>query len=139
MGLWLCEVWCHLYHHPHYFNFFIILYLAFLIFQLLALCLMSIKAQIIFELHWSKILEEVKNVRTLLLLCQLNSYFPLSHGLQMGILSRMYPCKDCADHFKEVLRYLLIHPSPQSLTFSMDKSVPPFGFLFDIKTQKLES
>nr|GMC94544.1 FAD-linked sulfhydryl oxidase ERV1 [Ipomoea batatas] len=22
----------------------------------------------------------------------------------MGILSRMYPCKDCADHFKEVLR-----------------------------------
>ncbi|KAK3013911.1 hypothetical protein RJ639_009439 [Escallonia herrerae] len=23
----------------------------------------------------------------------------------MGILSRIYPCKECADHFKEVLRY----------------------------------
>ncbi|XP_057964371.1 FAD-linked sulfhydryl oxidase ERV1 isoform X2 [Malania oleifera] len=23
---------------------------------------------------------------------------------QMAILSRMYPCKDCADHFKEILR-----------------------------------
>ncbi|KAL9333622.1 hypothetical protein Peur_073761 [Populus x canadensis] len=25
-------------------------------------------------------------------------------GIQMAILSRMYPCQECADHFKEVLR-----------------------------------
>lgn len=29
----------------------------------------------------------------------------------MAILSRMYPCKECADHFKEVLRYNIPTPS----------------------------
>ncbi|CAK9145826.1 unnamed protein product [Ilex paraguariensis] len=28
----------------------------------------------------------------------------VAFGMQMAILSRMYPCKECADHFKEVLR-----------------------------------
>ncbi|OMO63342.1 Erv1/Alr [Corchorus olitorius] len=28
----------------------------------------------------------------------------------MSILSRMYPCKECADHFKEVLRYTSVFP-----------------------------
>lgn len=32
----------------------------------------------------------------------------------MAILSRMYPCKECADHFKEVLRYILSPPPPSS-------------------------
>lgn len=27
--------------------------------------------------------------------------------MQMEILSRMYPCKECADHFKEVIRCIL--------------------------------
>ena len=26
-------------------------------------------------------------------------------GSQVQILTRMYPCKECADHFKEVIRY----------------------------------
>nr|GMD92651.1 FAD-linked sulfhydryl oxidase ERV1 [Ipomoea batatas] len=46
----------------------------------------------------------------------------------MAILSRMYPCKDCADHFKEVLRYLLIHPSPQSPHFQWIRMCLPLAF-----------
>jgi hypothetical protein len=33
---------------------------------------------------------------------------------QVQILSRMYPCKECADHFKEVLRYINLSPFDQS-------------------------
>lgn len=29
-------------------------------------------------------------------------------SVQMAILSRMYPCKECADHFSEILRYNFI-------------------------------
>ncbi|CAN4119152.1 unnamed protein product [Withania somnifera] len=33
-------------------------------------------------------------------------------GAQMEILSRMYPCNECADHFKEVLSYLVYEANP---------------------------
>lgn len=46
----------------------------------------------------------------------------ITFGMQMAILSRMYPCKECADHFKEVLRYtaslfLLVTFSPHLNSF----------------------
>ncbi|GKV19844.1 hypothetical protein SLEP1_g30053 [Rubroshorea leprosula] len=44
----------------------------------------------------------------------------------MAILSRMYPCKECADHFKEILRYVVnyTHPLPPiSLLERMENEV----------------
>ncbi|PSS19249.1 FAD-linked sulfhydryl oxidase [Actinidia chinensis var. chinensis] len=38
----------------------------------------------------------------------------------MEILSRMYPCKDCADHFKEILRFLKSIEQHRFNTFSKE-------------------
>ena len=48
----------------------------------------------------------------------------IAFGVQMAILSRMYPCKECADHFKEVLRYNIPTPSPHPT--SQTPTQPPY-------------
>lgn len=52
-------------------------------------------------------------------------------SMQMAILSRMYPCKECADHFAEILRYNFIFILSSYFCTSI-RSQYAFG-LFSIK------